>query len=511
MSSQQPPIQSRGWRPRLVSLTSRGKEPDVPHQASRATSVRGKQSSLDEGYLTDVESSALRKSSSPQRSPSQQKSNGAAERPPVPPLPPAVKSNQQPASFMFRPRRATPDADGGYNTDGTAARSHRRTRTTENPRASTPNPSGGRADSRAALPPLPLLPIPKRKTVHPPCLSDSETERLGNAPASRLSGSRNDREMQLLTCIPYPLNPFDEEARRVEKYMYCAAYYTKPPYVKRHYRGPSFLEYRRNKGPRNALDIGSGYGYWLRDAAASWPDTRFVGFDAFDLPLVEMTVEQLKRISFRQGNLLDSVLPFHRGEFDYVRLANMRLAIPDKAWPSVLMKLCNLISENGILEILDDGWTFLGTRYNANMATFKMSYEEHVQFMLNERGFQQAIEAPRHFQRLVEAPLSNIEHMHPLIRNMISIVNTDPKLDWRWRKTLFLAEEAVRDTLLPIVARTQPDSSSSAPRMTAQEKHDLFSQDVDDLVGLLKVTPSVHRYQPSSFHYLVYQRRTRSQ
>jgi hypothetical protein len=56
-----------------------------------------------------------------------------------------------------------------------------------------------------------------------------------------------------------------------EKYLYSAVYYTKAPYKRSHYLGPSFLESRRARGPRRVLDVGSGYGYWLRDAAAYWP------------------------------------------------------------------------------------------------------------------------------------------------------------------------------------------------------------------------------------------------
>lgn len=351
--------------------------------------------------------------------------------------------------------------------------------------------------------------------MHAPCLSDSDDEdasgRTVRASTSPLAGPRNDTERELQGSIPYPLNAIDDEARRVEKYMYCAAYYLEAPYRKSHYRGPSFLEYRRAKGPRRALDVGSGFGYWLRDASASWPETKFVGFDIFDLPPVSMSEEQLGRITFKQGNILDAALPFNAGEFDYIRLANMRLAIPDNMWASVLQKLCRLLSEKGFLEILDDGWTYVGSYYNANMSTFRWSYEQHFEFTVHERGFREAITAPKYFERVVERPLRNVENMVPQARSTIQVANTDAKLDLRWRKTLFLAEQAIRSTLLPIVARTEPDPRSPAAQMTPQAKHDLFAQDVDDLVNLLKVTPNVHRYRPTQFHSLVYQRRTRSQ
>ncbi|KZT53779.1 hypothetical protein CALCODRAFT_519842 [Calocera cornea HHB12733] len=181
----------------------------------------------------------------------------------------------------------------------------------------------------------------------------------------------------------------------------------------------------------------------------------------------------------------------------------MRMAIPDamvgvysmtflfqakfQQWSSVLQKLCRLLCENGMLEILDDGWTYLGKYYNANISTFKMSYEEHFEFMMREKGYKESIRAARHYERLIERPLRNIEYMAPVARGPINVVNLDPKLDWRWRKTLFLAEQAIRNTLLPIVARTEPDPSSPAAKMTSQEKHDLFAQDVDGLVELLKV------------------------
>jgi hypothetical protein len=173
----------------------------------------------------------------------------------------------------------------------------------------------------------------------------------------------------------------------------------------------------------------------------------------------------------------------------YARPFSQRLhAQPSIQWPGVLRNLSTLLCETGLLEIIDDGHTYRGSRYNANMSTFGMSYEEHFLFTLRERGFSEELLSTRHWERLVERPLAAVPGMAPVTapRSQLQVQNPEPKLDWRWRKTLFLAEEAVRQTLIPIVGRTEPDEDRG-PRMSAQEKQDLFAQDVDGLVGLLKV------------------------
>ncbi|KZO92749.1 hypothetical protein CALVIDRAFT_292403 [Calocera viscosa TUFC12733] len=358
MSTRPPTPQAPGWRQRLVSLTSKGKDAQNSSQSSRSSS-KPRTSSTDEGYATDVESSTRRKSSSLHQSSSQQKPN----IPPVPQLPPHLTAKGVAGATTPRSRHATHDAEGGYSTDASLAR-HRRARTVDNAKPAVPPiPARVRSESRPSAPP-PAVPS-SSSSVHPPCVSDSDVENVpGNSirksSVSALSGPRSDRDRQLQNSIPYPLNAFDDEARRLEKYMYCAAYYTNGPYRKSRYRGPSFLEHRRTNAPRRALDVGSGYGYWLRDASASWPETTFVGFDIFNLPSVAMTDEQRTRISSQQGNLLDPILPFSPGEFDYIRLANMRIAVPDAMWSSVLKKLCRLLSENGMLEVrnMPGLWTF---------------------------------------------------------------------------------------------------------------------------------------------------------
>ncbi|KZO92750.1 hypothetical protein CALVIDRAFT_292470 [Calocera viscosa TUFC12733] len=139
-----------------------------------------------------------------------------------------------------------------------------------------------------------------------------------------------------------------------------------------------------------------------------------------------------------------------------------------------------------------------------------MSYEEHFEFMMRERGYKESIRAARHFDRLVERPLRSLEYMVPIARSTVMVVNLDAKLDCRWRKALLLAEQAIRNTLLPIVARTEAEPTTPAARMTPQAKYDLFAQDVTGLVELLKLSPNLHRYRPVQFYSLVYQRKTRA-
>lgn len=68
-------------------------------------------------------------------------------------------------------------------------------------------------------------------------------------------------------------------------------------------RSPSFYDYvQHNKPlPTSVLDLGCGEGYWLLDAANSWPDAQIVGFDLVDVTVPE--VHKVEHLKFVRGNL----------------------------------------------------------------------------------------------------------------------------------------------------------------------------------------------------------------
>lgn len=84
--------------------------------------------------------------------------------------------------------------------------------------------------------------------------------------------------------------------------------------------------------PERVLDIGCGvYGQWILAAAQApgWEATRFVGLDLAPVlvPTSMLPAEVRSRVVFVQHDFLRP-LPFHDGQFDYIRTCGVTAGVP---------------------------------------------------------------------------------------------------------------------------------------------------------------------------------------
>ncbi|KAI0749821.1 hypothetical protein C8Q80DRAFT_649111 [Daedaleopsis nitida] len=116
--------------------------------------------------------------------------------------------------------------------------------------------------------------------------------------------------------------------------------------------------------PDNVLDLGCGSGLWIIEAAKSWPNSHFVGFDLRsvqpDLSQVNLGIEYRdlsKRIQWVIGDFLDP-LPFDANQFDLVRICCIGLEVPEDSWQELLEECARVLKPGAVLEVIEEDLLF---------------------------------------------------------------------------------------------------------------------------------------------------------
>ncbi|KAF4612428.1 hypothetical protein D9613_004190 [Agrocybe pediades] len=117
---------------------------------------------------------------------------------------------------------------------------------------------------------------------------------------------------------------------------------------------PSFYHYG-DKPPATALDLGCGEGNWVIWAASIWPSTHITGLDMVDVTLPAF--QTVDNINFIQANFLTK-LPFPSKSFEYIRMANLGLCVPNDMWDHLLTEVKRVLTKGGRLELVDDEMIF---------------------------------------------------------------------------------------------------------------------------------------------------------
>ncbi|KAJ7110323.1 hypothetical protein C8R43DRAFT_904362 [Mycena crocata] len=110
--------------------------------------------------------------------------------------------------------------------------------------------------------------------------------------------------------------------------------------------------------PATVLDLGCGEGVWLADAARIWRGSQFIGLDLVDILLPALTDGSIPNVRLVRGDFINYPLPFPAGRFDYVRLANLGLCVPEPCWEYILREVERVLAPDGRLEWFDDQMAF---------------------------------------------------------------------------------------------------------------------------------------------------------
>ncbi|CDO70648.1 hypothetical protein BN946_scf184756.g15 [Trametes cinnabarina] len=116
--------------------------------------------------------------------------------------------------------------------------------------------------------------------------------------------------------------------------------------------------------PDSVLDLGCGTGLWAIEAAKFWPHCRVVGFDKLaiqpDLTQVKLGIdcrELSERVKWVHGDFLDR-LPFEDDQFEFVRICNIGLAVPEIFWQDLLLECSRVLKPGGCIEIMEEDLIF---------------------------------------------------------------------------------------------------------------------------------------------------------
>ncbi|KAJ3552053.1 hypothetical protein NM688_g4360 [Phlebia brevispora] len=120
----------------------------------------------------------------------------------------------------------------------------------------------------------------------------------------------------------------------------------------------SFVDFN-NGYPRRCLDLGTGLGDWIIDAAQAWPDCTFVGFDVADIQIDLRYVDPsiAHRVQWIHGNFLEH-LPFEDNEFDFVHLFGTAFCVPEDKWHFFFDEINRVLKPGGHVEILEEDAIF---------------------------------------------------------------------------------------------------------------------------------------------------------
>ena len=113
--------------------------------------------------------------------------------------------------------------------------------------------------------------------------------------------------------------------------------------------------------PSRVLDIGTGVGNWVLDAARRWKEAEFVGLDLVPVqtPLKHLDDDMRSRISWVVANALQG-LPFPDNSFDFVHIRMINTGVPEDKWAFILAEAIRVLSPNGRLEVFEGDWSFFG-------------------------------------------------------------------------------------------------------------------------------------------------------
>lgn len=118
------------------------------------------------------------------------------------------------------------------------------------------------------------------------------------------------------------------------------------------------------EGPlKRILDIGSGNGVWVVEAAKYWKGCEVVGLDIVslhpDLARHSKDKDLLKRVSWVHANFLEG-LPFANESFDFVHVKRIARGVPEDKWDELFEEITRVMKPGAAFEVVEEDLSFPG-------------------------------------------------------------------------------------------------------------------------------------------------------
>ncbi|KAF9525649.1 hypothetical protein CPB83DRAFT_859105 [Crepidotus variabilis] len=164
----------------------------------------------------------------------------------------------------------------------------------------------------------------------------------------QLSSPRSPKRRRLSGDQPYPLT----RSREMMDLESCSEML-----MEDFCNGLTTCNFGDSSPPQVVLDLGCGKGSWAIKAGQTWPRSTIVGLDVESVqPRLDRLpgFEQLaQRVKWVKANFLET-LPFQPHTFDFVRMCNVGLAIPEDEWLVVLEEVRRVMKPGALLECIED-------------------------------------------------------------------------------------------------------------------------------------------------------------
>ncbi|ORY88741.1 hypothetical protein BCR35DRAFT_204518 [Leucosporidium creatinivorum] len=141
--------------------------------------------------------------------------------------------------------------------------------------------------------------------------------------------------------------------------------------------------------PKRVLDIGSGpTSLWsiMQASQPGWETTQFVGLDIApsEIPHDYLAYDISNRLSYVQHNFLEP-LPFDDDRFDFVRIANVGLGVPEHMWAQLIEEATRVLSPGCHLEVVEHNFAVLRKRpLIKTPKAFSVAYQEDPDAVIDE-------------------------------------------------------------------------------------------------------------------------------
>ncbi|KDQ20946.1 hypothetical protein BOTBODRAFT_26959 [Botryobasidium botryosum FD-172 SS1] len=224
--------------------------------------------------------------------------------------------------------------------------------TTNLSRSSTRNAASRHPSVSSTMRPQIAFPSPSDTStaaVEDSQLGDGVGKKSPRPPGSYFVRKNGKKHHAFDGTAPYPVS-YERRVLDHDVWDTCGSQQISPAQVTWH---------RFDTPPANVLDLGTGTGAWVIQAAHLWPSTKFVGFDLVPIQSDPKYIsgDFASRIRWVHGNFLEK-LPFSDDHFDFVHIRNIARGVPEDQWGEVFEEIYRVMKPGAYLEMVEEDLLF---------------------------------------------------------------------------------------------------------------------------------------------------------